>query len=191
MVRLASPRFSTAADLILDTCSEIQEVSVRIKNTRLRVVRWERLVPLIPDVHDVLRVALPNHETYALDLTGAQYGWHDSAVMPWEIFMEQRAKEIEGTRFFGKTTRVLRAEAEAAASNYVRLHRVWLEHMLKAFNNDLTDWQQDNVSFKILLRCSEEEFQRRLSSLMAFMEERTSELTLEANKYFKSMAPPA
>lgn len=93
--------------------------------------------------------------------------------------------------FFGKTTRVLRAEAETATSSYVRLHRVWLEHMLKAFGNDLTDWQQENVSFKIMLQCTEEDFQTRLSSLIAFMEEQTSELTLEANTYFNSMAPPA
>ncbi|KAL8741934.1 MAG: hypothetical protein Q9184_008326 [Pyrenodesmia sp. 2 TL-2023] len=132
-------------DLLEGRWSEIQEVSVRVKDPRLRIARWEDLVPLIPDVHDVLRIVLPNAEILALDLTAAQYGWHESSVMPWDKFMEQRVKEVYRVREFRETTRLLRAEAVAAGSPYIRLHRMWLEYMMISFSYHLIEWQGENI----------------------------------------------
>ena len=46
--------------------------------------------------------------------------------------------------------------------------------MEKGVNNNLSGWQRNNVSFKAMLRCSEEEVKIKRDSLLRFMDERMS-----------------
>ena len=44
--------------------------------------------------HSILQ--LPNHETYAIDITGIQYGFpdDDDAVIPWDIYRASRIQSV-------------------------------------------------------------------------------------------------
>ncbi len=73
---------ATLVDCFTGIYSSIEEVSVRIKNPRLIIIEQKSNALRMSSLHNVLRITLLNKEVYAFDMTAAQYGWHDSAVMP-------------------------------------------------------------------------------------------------------------
>lgn len=50
--------------------------------------------------HAILKVTLKNDAQYALDITGAQYGWSE-AVLPWNTYANSRIQRIVETLKFG------------------------------------------------------------------------------------------
>lgn len=46
--------------------------------------------------HSILQLTLPNHETFAIDITGIQYGFphDDDAIIPWEIYRSSRIQSV-------------------------------------------------------------------------------------------------
>ena len=48
--------------------------------------------------------------------------------------------------------------------------------MENGFNGNLREWQRDNISFRAMLKSSEEEFKTKQDSLLGFMNERMSKL---------------
>ena len=46
--------------------------------------------------HSILQLTLPNHETFAIDITGIQYGFpdDDDAVIPWDIYRNSRIQSV-------------------------------------------------------------------------------------------------
>lgn len=166
------------ADWTVDMDSEVDEVTAIVKNKQLLIGKLRGYVTVVSSSHNVLRVTLTNSEIYALDITAAQYGWHESAVMPWPTFFEQRVKVINEIRNFGETKRVLKAEAQAAGRARIFCQRI-REYMEKGFNNNLSEWQRNNISFKAMPRCSEEEFKIKQDSLLGFMDDRMSTSKVE------------
>ena len=86
------------ANWTIDMYSGIDEVTARVKNKQLLIGRLRGYVNVVSSSHNVLRVTLSNNEVYALDITAAQYGWHESAVMPWPASFEQRVEVINEVR---------------------------------------------------------------------------------------------
>lgn len=123
--------------------------------------------------HNVLRVTLKNGETYALDMMGAQYGWYGSVVMPWSLFCDERVEVIKEVRKFGQTAQVLKAQAQAAGVPLSLVHQI-TEGVEEGFTHHMREWQRSTMSFKAMLRLSEEDFRMKQDSLIKFMEEAMS-----------------
>ncbi|KAI4151572.1 MAG: hypothetical protein L6R39_002000 [Caloplaca ligustica] len=174
---------SKGADKTTDTYSDIREVTVRLKNAPMRIIRYRGSNPIIQSLalrHEVFRVTLTNGEAYALDITAAQYGWYGSAVMPWDRYLKERVAEVKDVRELGQTAQTLRAEAQASARDVQLEHQI-TEKMTGCFDALLKAWQRDNTTFKAMLRCPEVEFGEKRNSLLEFMEERMSWLKDDFN----------
>ncbi|KAL9134540.1 MAG: hypothetical protein Q9175_004276 [Cornicularia normoerica] len=149
--------------------SEIVE-EIHGESQERTVGNYETSVQCVQDVllHNVLCVTLNSSEVYALDMTAAQHGWHESAVMPGPTFFEKKVEIIQEIRNFRETARVLKAEAEAAGGQGIN------EHMEEGVNNDLREYQRNDTAFEAMLRCSEEELMSKQHLLLGFMNERMS-----------------
>lgn len=178
----------TNAERHTDICSDIREVSTRVKNTPLTIFRHQTCFPNVffsTRRHDVLQITLRNKEVYALDMTGAQYGWPVPAAMSWDTFMEERVEIIKENRKFGETAQALQVEEAAAATSDrdARRHYQVMDEMKQCFNILFKKWQYrqgNNFSLlKDMLRLPEEEFKRKQASLFEFMNERMTALSFE------------
>ncbi|KAK3174430.1 hypothetical protein OEA41_001676 [Lepraria neglecta] len=50
--------------------------------------------------HAIIHITLKNSETYAVDITGAQYGHYDS-VIPWDLYAESQVDSIQEVQPLG------------------------------------------------------------------------------------------
>ena len=131
----------------------------------------------LSSLNNVLRATLINNEVYALDMTAAQYGWHEFAVMPWPTSSEEKVDIMEEVLKVGETARALNAEAQAASGGRI-VHQGINEQMEEGFDRDLGEWQRNNTSFKAML-CSEEALKTKQHSLLGFMDERMSKFHVD------------
>lgn len=119
-------------------------------------------------IHSIYHIRMSSGESYALDLAGAQYGWHGPAITPWPTFAKERIDTILETCELGETANGLVAELQGLGSDYVHHH--WMtEFMRDCFNGGLAEWQRVNIPLSALLRASEDHFQAGTSLLLEFM----------------------
>lgn len=177
------------AEQITVIYSEIDEVTVRIKNPSLRIIsrdgpmldEREMVFDFRKPLHNVLRVTLSNGEVYALDMTGPQFGWHGSSILPWSAFVKDRVDNIKEIRNFGETARIIREEAQVTGVARINIHHI-NEQIELHLNHHLKQWQKDNVSLKAMLRWSEEDFKPKQDLLLRFMGDRMLEVRIYALK---------
>ncbi len=120
-------------------------------------------------------------QVYALDITGAQFGWHGSTVMPWTSFSKNRVDIVKEVHDFRETARINHVEAQAAGVLRINIQHI-IEQIELHLSHYLNQWQIENVSLKAMLRCSEEEFKPKQDSLLRFMEARMLEIRTFAMK---------
>jgi hypothetical protein len=83
---------------LIDLCSKIEEINVSLSNLKLRIssiisLDGRAIDPPNPILHNLYRVTLPNGEIWAIDTTGAQFGYPDS-LCPWRDFEQHRSSKI-------------------------------------------------------------------------------------------------
>lgn len=79
----------------------IDEVFVQSKNLKRRNYLHLAGSKYAPELgHWVLRVVLKGGKSYAVDIAGAQFGYHQP-VSPWESFYSERVQRIDEVRPFG------------------------------------------------------------------------------------------
>ena len=119
--------------------------------------------------HSVLRVTLGNGERYALDTTGAQYGWPET-VTPWDLYCEVKVQSIKSIHPFGYTKEFCKARAEKIGGQ-----RLWMEQILALFANSLEQtfalWQRDNGSLSVLINLLDPEIDLNQASLLGMIED--------------------
>jgi hypothetical protein len=82
--------------LLTDISSDITEFSIKFKNSKRELIPVDvnGKESIIDFTHRLFRVILKySGEVYALDLSGAQYGYYDP-VAPFETYLEDRARAI-------------------------------------------------------------------------------------------------
>lgn len=119
--------------------------------------------------HIITRVTLKSGECYALDFTGAQYGYHEP-VIPWDLYVDTRVECLTRTQHFGCKEGILLSDQDCAERSDLgdvrKLDRVFT--ML--LNEALDVWQKQNLSFSALLKLPEDTFQQRQSEFIRFLE---------------------
>lgn len=171
------------ADSYIDTDFQIREICLRIKNPRMMItsIRPGNIPVPIPARHSVYQITLSSGESYALDLTAAQYGWYGPATMPWTTFLEDRLDTILETRKMGETAKELAAEVQGLGSDRIYNHNA-IQFMKNDFNLGLAEWQQHNITFKALLRLPENHYEREQKWLLEFWEMAMPQLRAEVNE---------
>lgn len=123
--------------------------------------------------HCVLRVTLHTGETFAIDFTGAQYGWR-SQLHTWNTYIEHRAKRINGVTTLGITSL-----HESAVYSLFAPHSI--EKATRAFRTNVahdglvrglvTYFVQHQTSVKDLLSLPCSSFVRERAQLVNFVKD--------------------
>lgn len=145
-------------------------MTVNIKNAQLQIVRvyGPDDIDTTTYIHNVLRITLKNEEVFALDMTGAQYGWSGS-VMSWLSFSAFRMESIELLREFGGTAQFNKPTALRIGAGRIASRKVDQENM-EGFYYYIAEWHLKDISLNALLRLPEEEFRPKRASFLDFME---------------------
>ncbi|KAI4723800.1 Palmitoyltransferase akr1, ankyrin repeat-containing protein akr1 [Aureobasidium sp. EXF-10728] len=89
---------SAAEWLLKDLCTKITEALVKVTKP-VRAARYARDEWQLDWMHSVLKVVLRSGETYAIDLSGAQYGFYEPVIL-WSKYRE-RCIEVVSTASIG------------------------------------------------------------------------------------------
>ncbi len=119
--------------------------------------------------HNIIRVTLKNGESYALDIAGAQYGWHEP-VTPWQLYNTSRVREIKDVAPFGGTRTCYKTGANNMSEQRKWIHSI-KEDFAEGVDLALAWWQRVNIMSTDLLRLPEHEFQKRQTSLLGCVDE--------------------
>ncbi|KAF7555283.1 hypothetical protein G7Z17_g2334 [Cylindrodendrum hubeiense] len=77
----------------------LQEANIKVKDPAL-VVDLAEHPTLAPFGHNLLRVKLTTGEIFAIDFTGAQFGWRDQ-LYTWDTYVQHRVKEFNSLEPLG------------------------------------------------------------------------------------------
>lgn len=123
--------------------------------------------------------------TYVLDVTGAQYGWHEY-VMPWQSYNISRIREVLDVRPFGGTTLYWKSKTTELGGLFQ-----WRVGITDCFALEVTGavvwWQRHNISLNTLLRLPEHEFLKNKASLLNRVDDilQRSKAFRESRGYFE------
>lgn len=144
----------------------MQEVTVRVKNYKFRLRRRmdDLAIDWIDYQHAILRVTTLSGEHYALDLTGAQYGWTEP-VLPWDTFLASRVGRIDKIEYFGRYKTYVKAKNLSLGKERTYIHSINedFEDKLMKF---LRSWAENDIPLAALLLLPEKEFQERQEGLV-------------------------
>lgn len=115
--------------------------------------------------HTVIRLAMKSGEIYALDMTGAQYGW-DDCIIPWKVYSDSKVRAICDVMPFGQTRVFCQTRANNMGEQRKLVHHVQ-QIFAKTVDEAIMWWQKREISTHILLRLPEQEFQEKQRSLVA------------------------
>ena len=119
--------------------------------------------------HTLVRVKLKNGESYAVDMAGAQYGWHEP-VTPWQLYENSRVREIDQVVSFGGTRVFCKKRANDMGGQHKWAHAI-KENFGEEVDEALAWWQRANILLSDLLRLPEHAFPKRKASLLACIDE--------------------
>ena len=116
---------------------------------------WPVLREPVQD-HEVLQIVLINGETYAIDLSGPQFGHYGEPVIPWTSYRAFCVREII------KTSGLTHKEGAMLHGRRVAGHQGTLWTIYAAFAKQLNyavqEWEEANIQLKVLLMSSNKDF---------------------------------
>jgi hypothetical protein len=128
--------------------------------------------------HEVLKLELRSGEVFAVDLSGAQFGYHEP-VTRWDSYEDNRTSEILRLDIAPPPSKVLQAD-DFSIERHIFLYqkmqqpkerRVVIFNTLEAINLNLVEWQAgEKVSLKSLWTMREEEYQKKSQNLVDYIE---------------------
>jgi hypothetical protein len=129
--------------------------------------------------HEVLKLKLRSGEAFAIDLAGAQYGYHEP-VMSWQDYEQERILQIfrsgrgpkprEMLQIHDYRPRTLISFVEKMTQPKSKGRMVLGDH-LEAMNYFMLEWQLDGkLSIKNVLALPERDFVRKQANLIDFID---------------------
>lgn len=117
--------------------------------------------------HSIVKVTLKNGETYAIDITGPQYGHYDP-VVPWDIYAESRVKEVVMACPLGDVEESQKVAGSKAGG--VGPHKTYEEQFAEVFVAAAKSWQVRNGSLDGIMKMREETFKKKQADLVDFID---------------------
>ena len=140
---------------------------VKNRNIRLIEVDLEGVADVRDPRHVVLKLTLKNGEKYALDMTGAQYGWTDT-ITSWNSYEASRIRSITDEWKFGQTLIDLEQQVQSRDASKMLAHIInssFMDIMNNAIENYSTQWLQ-GMTIRIMLGLPEEDFRASRSQFI-------------------------
>lgn len=119
--------------------------------------------------HSVLRITTRTGEKYALDMTGAQFGWKES-ILPWDLFADTRILSVAGIEAFGYTKPFMEAKCSSLGEAPVYVHYIQ-KSFRDALNSIIFTWQEANMLLPTLLVLPHEKFEQQQQALIVDVED--------------------
>ena len=123
--------------------------------------------------HVVFKITINETEDYALDVTGAQFGFYDP-LTPWASYQQKcirrlgKSRPLKGLRDHhglpGKDFR--KEDGWDATGNSLN------GQFARICGLAARSWQEENIAFSAMLKLSQEIFCKRQKELLEFMDER-------------------
>ena len=119
--------------------------------------------------HTIIKVITMNGEVYALDMTGAQYGWTE-CIVPWKVYVESRVREFKDVVPFGGTKVRSNMTAKTTGGHFEQVHGINVL-FAQVVDAAVMFWQRCNILTTDLFRLPEQDFQKKQASLLDAVEE--------------------
>lgn len=154
----------------LGTCPDVVEVLVRPQPPKrpMQTVRPDGPNRGNDCPHVILMVTLKDGEMYAVDVTGAQYGYYDS-VYPWDQYLQTRVQtsgQEVSFRSFGSLKTKYHGAVWCATPGYKGAVRTAHREFATTFDRAVDEWQGKGVKVVEMLRMGAEAFVRARGELM-------------------------
>lgn len=129
--------------------------------------------------HDVLKLRLRSKELFAVDLSGAQFGYHDP-VTSWKEYEKIRVRKVLDVDAAPSAYNILQVDDYSTEWILICVamakvpkdpgRRVY-ENILEAMNHHFLMWQaNEHLSLKALWTLGEEDFQKKHLDLVDYIE---------------------
>ena len=156
--------------MLADTTS-LQEVYLVPKANRLEIVihylNGEKDINTSYR-HAIIRITLRNGEMFALDLSGAQYGYSDP-LSPWERYMGDRVRDIEDMKPLGcyrkRSKHLWEPQCESEGV------KTFNEEVADVINAAIDEWEETRGRLGKMLRLEQDNFIRQRDDLFYIIEQ--------------------
>ena len=118
--------------------------------------------------HSIIKITLQNGEKYALDISGAQYGYLEP-LSSWKCYTDTRVQDIEEIKPLGyhrKRSKFL-WKPEPGCNGV----KTCEEEIAEVINGAIEKWQEANGKLRDMLRLHEDMFIRKRGELFCCIEE--------------------
>lgn len=122
--------------------------------------------------HHVLKAQLKSGESYAIDITGAQFGW-DDVVMPWSEYFSKHCQKIKTSEPLGGRRSYYEGVMKRSEilPKGLRSMVIWTHKMGEVFAEIVHEWFEDyDTKVSGLLSLPDEEYTRRASAFLLYVE---------------------
>ena len=128
--------------------------------------------PLGPDNndywHEIMQVTLKTGQVFAVDIAGAQHGFHDSAY-PWHHYLQTRVQTIGQSLPFGASKTKYCGAEWCEQPGYRGAIKTAHREFARTFDRAVGRWQEEGVQVPEMLRMGEDGFGRTRGGLLAFV----------------------
>lgn len=152
----------------------IEEITVIPKDLKIEIVQSRDQINNVDVVekngilHTIFRVTLQNRECYALDLTGAQYGYRQECLS-WQRYTENRVSKIIAVQPFGATKEWLAAHTLKKGYPNDKVQSLSIDFM-NELQRSLQLWTSREGGIGALLVSPEQEYQEKRASMLKFVQ---------------------
>jgi hypothetical protein len=131
--------------------------------------------------HEILKLTLRSGEIFAVDLSGAQYGYHEP-VIGWDEYKQTRVREIEKSYPAPKPLGILDVEDYSLAKSYAIFQKIRSQgpkppqigvhgDVLEMMNFWMLEWQfEGRFGIKGLWKLTEKKFLQKQGNLIDFVD---------------------
>jgi hypothetical protein len=160
---------------LTELCSKIEEVNVSAINRKLQISLvfpdGHHIDP--PDLlfHNLYRVTLKNGEVWAIDTTGAQYGYADP-LCPWRDFEQHRSSKINRECEFGYIRHQVFQKFGMFPARQMVAQKVEKQDLVKALEEKIPAWAQEyGGKLNAILRGSDAAFKQAKNRFLDQLED--------------------
>lgn len=161
----------------------LQDVPFKVSEVRIPKVKYLRRVVVIePDGHEsdssksehvIFKITINEDEDYALDVTGAQFGFYDP-VTAWGSYQQTRIETLGKIRPLKhlQDSHRLPSAGFSKQNGWDATRKALNRQFAKTFGSASKAWQAKNGSLSAMLKLREQTFRRRQGELLDFIDER-------------------
>ncbi|CAF9904977.1 MAG: hypothetical protein ALECFALPRED_010650 [Alectoria fallacina] len=161
----------------------LQDVPFKVAEVLVPRVKYLRRVVVIePDGHEsdssktehvIFKITINEDEDYALDVTGAQFGFYDP-ITPWIYYQQTRIETLGGIRPLKhlRDSHRLPSKDFSKKNGWDVTRKALNGQFAKIFGSASKSWQVKNGALSAMLKLSEEAFRKRQGELLDFIDER-------------------